>query len=378
MKYRVVLAAFIFSVFLSFIWGASLHAQSIRRGMTVNVARNEVVNGSVWASGNTIDVSGTVNGDLYCAGQTVDISGTIHGDVLCAAQTLTISGKIDGSARVAGQTVSLSGQIGRSLNALGQSVTIDGLAHIGQDASIGASTLTQNGVVGRDLLLGGATVVLNGNVGRDIKGAASNLTVNSGAKVGGNLDYTSANNASISSGAQIFGKVTHSQPKQSSVSKTVVLGLRFGFGLYILLAVLFSNLILTLLFPGWFRKMTAVTEKAPHKAFGVGLLALILAPIVIIACAATIIGIPLALLLGQTWIIILELGFAALSYYVGRVVWSSQKNAIITMLIGSIITLLLLFIPFIGFFVLLASGTLGVGSVLKCAMSMYKKPVLNS
>ena len=84
MKYRVVLAAFIFSVFLSFIWGASLHAQSIRRGMTVNVARNEVVNGSVWASGNTIDVSGTVNGDLYCAGQTVDISGTIHGDVLCA------------------------------------------------------------------------------------------------------------------------------------------------------------------------------------------------------------------------------------------------------------------------------------------------------
>ncbi|MFI5270561.1 MAG: hypothetical protein ACHQT9_00765 [Candidatus Saccharimonadales bacterium] len=378
MRYRVVLAGFIFSVFLSFIWGATLHAQSIRHGMTVNVNKSEVVDGSVWASGNTVDISGTVDGDVYCAGQTVDISGTIHGDVLCAAQTLTISGKVDGSVRVAGQTVSLSGQIGRSLNALGQSVTIDGLARVGQDASVGAANLTQNGVIGRDLLLGGATVVLNGNVGRDIKGAATNLTVNSGAKVGGNLDYTSANNASISSGAVISGKVTHSQPKHSGVSKTVVLGARFGFGLYIIFAVLFSNLVLTLLFPGWFRKITSVTEKAPHKAFGIGLLALILAPIVIVACAVTIIGIPLALVLGQAWIIILELGFAALSYYVGRVVWSNQKNAIITMLIGSIITLLLLFIPFIGFFVLLASGTLGVGSIVKYAMSVYKKPVLNS
>ena len=113
-------------------------------------------------------------------------------------------------------------------------------------------------------------------------------------------------------------------------------------------------------------QMTPMVAAVPNALLAVlvGLIAGIVMPFIAILLFITVLGIPLGLLLLVAWALIVMLSGAFAAYYLGRVVWRSQTNAIFTMLFGALIVVVLLLIPIINVIVWMLAGWYGSGVIL--------------
>lgn len=352
-------------------------AQTFKSDDNTQVAASETIDSAAYLFGDTVDVAGTINGDLYCAGQTVNISGTVKGDIFCAGQTINFSGTADGSLRLAGQTITISGQSTQSATLFAQTTNLADSAKISQDVNGGSSifTVANKASIGRDLTYAASSIVINGTIARDVKVSAENLTLGSGAKVGGDIAYTSVNTIDKATTASVGGVVTQSIPKEESGSSyTMNVAGSMLFLLYFFIAVMVLLVALVLLFPSLYKSSYARIGTSPWMSMLFGLIALMIVPIMLLLVALTVVGIPLAIVLGLVWLVILLLSGSFSAYYLGALVLKNQKNPVIIMLAGGTLLLILLCIPIVGFFVWILSTILGVGIILHEMMKRTPKP----
>jgi cytoskeletal protein CcmA (bactofilin family) len=356
----IILAAIIAAVPVAA--GAALaHAQSFQ----TEVTPDQVVDSSIYSAGRSVDIHGTINGDVYCAGQNVVVDAVVHGDVLCAGQTILVSGQVDGSVRAAGQNITITAKIGRSLNAAGSDVVLTKNGSVGQDATLSGTTLTLEGPISRDVIIGsGGSVKLAGQIGRDVRFGGRELTLASGATVGGNLEYTSQQTAVISSGAKVTGKVTHSTPKREPHKPW---GSLVGIGVFTLfmgLSFLLFDMVLALLFPQALHAVSGEALRAPLRVFLTGLVAAVVVPMVAIGLMFTVVGIPLALFGLLAWTVIAGLTGPVAAYYFGRMLLRQSTSPLLIMLLGAVVLMILFIVPFIGVLVALLAYLFGAGAIL--------------
>jgi cytoskeletal protein CcmA (bactofilin family) len=344
------------------------YAQSFRTGNDISIARGEVVDKTVFASGQTVDISGTVNGDIFCAGQSISISGTVNGDVLCAGQNVRVSGHVNGSIRVAGQNVTVDGLVERNISAVGQSITLESSAKAKQDVSLAGQSIAVNGTVGRDLALTTASATINGTVGRDVQAQDTNLALGSSAVVGGDIAYTSLHTLSRASGAQVAGNITRSEPVRARHNEArwgAIIGGSLWFAVYLFIALLCMALLLALLFPRMFQAVSGIAINEPLKTVLVGFAISIIVPMLIIVFMFTVFGIPFALLVGLAWALAVCLAGPFAAYYAGRLILGkSANNVLFVMLIGAGVLLVLYFIPIVGIVVSLLALWFGLGMIV--------------
>lgn len=351
------------------------NAYSIHSGDNVSISQKGSINDTIYAAGQTVDISNEVFGDVFCVGQSVTVSGTIHGDVICAGQTINVSGTVDGDVRLAGQSITLSAKVGGNATVGGQSFSLPSSASIGGDLTIGSQNATISGPIGRDIVMGSANARISNMVGRNIKAQSEHLTLASGAKVGGNVENTSQNNVRIDNQAVVSGKVTRIEPEHTQgKSHSGLTGFKLLWLLYWLIAMVFTAFILILLFPRLFHAVTNQAMPRPWKALLVGFLATIVMPIVIVLLAGSLIGIPLAVILGFIWLVCLLLSSPLFGYYVGRLVLRNSKRPLLIMLAGAAILAIVIMIPFLGFIALLATIWIGTGMLLLEVTRRTPKP----
>jgi hypothetical protein len=106
----------------------------------------------------------------------------------------------------------------------------------------------------------------------------------------------------------------------------------------------------------------------------VGFLASWSIPLVLIILGFTFIGIPLMILIGLIWLVIIMLSGPFTAYYIGRLLMPN-RSALLTMFIGSVVLLALYFIPFVGFIALVAAYWLGTGMILLELLRRRQQPV---
>jgi cytoskeletal protein CcmA (bactofilin family) len=372
---KLVAVLLILVTAMSLAWVKIASAQTFRSGSNITIGQAEQIDSTLFVAGRNIDINSEVFGDVFCAGQTVNINASVHGDIICAAQTINVSGKVDGDVRLAGQTVTVSAQIAGNGTIGGQSFTLNSNGTIDGDLTVGSADATVNGAVGRDIVAGSSNLTISSSVGRNVKGNVNNLNLTSGAKVQGNIDYTSNNDLNRASGAQIEGEVTRTTPKQPAASKR---GAVFGFGvvwfLYLFFAMLLTAMALALLFPRVLHTITNQAIPKPWKALLTGFLASIAMPFVLLLLAISIIGIPLAFIVGLLWLVVFLLSGPIFGYYLGRLILRDSNNSLLIMLVGASVLLVLYFIPILGFFVLLAASWIGIGMILLEAFKRTPKP----
>lgn len=354
-------------------------AYSIHTGDNVSLSQRKVINDTVYAAGRSVDINSEVYGDVFCAGQDINISGIVHGDVICAGQTVNISGTVDGDVRLAGQDVNLGARVGGNATVGGQSFVLQSNGSVGGDVTSGAQNATLNGKIGRDMVIGSGNVTINSVVGRNIKAQAGQMKLGSGANVGGNIDITSRNHVTKDKGAVVSGKISRTVPKNETKPKH---GAIFGFGIiwfiYWFLAMLVTALVLTLLFPRLFKSVTDRGLPGPWKALGVGFAASILVPVIIVLIAASLIGLPLAILLGLGWLVTLLLSGPVFAFYIGRLVFGNTFRPLLAMLVGAAILITLYFIPIFGILAVLAALWIGTGMLLMEIFRTTPKPDYSS
>jgi cytoskeletal protein CcmA (bactofilin family) len=343
-------------------------------GDNVTLERSKVVNGAYYTSGDTVTIAGTVKGDLYCAGKTVFVTGTIEGDVFCAAQTIKIAGNVDGDVRVAGQTVTIDGITSRNVTVFGEVVDIAKTAVIGRDLNGASNSVTVDGKVGRDVTIGGNTVSILGNVGRDVGVASENLSINDGSSVAGWVRYTSRNEASIAEGS-VQGEVKYTKKEDDDTAAADSSAAAISSFIYMLLAFAVLSLGIILIAPQQVHAVGITGIKRLGLSILLGVFALLAVPILLVLLALTFIGIPLALLLGLVWILILVLSGPIFAYYLGRLLLRKHTdNAIWTMLVGAALVVVLFIIPIVNVITGLASLILGMGMISLYVMSRLQKP----
>jgi cytoskeletal protein CcmA (bactofilin family) len=352
-------------------------AHEFKSGTNVTTSPDQKINHTLFASGRTVNISSEVFGDVFAAGQTVTVTGTVHGDVFAAGQTVSVSGKVDGDVRLAGQTVTLSAPVSGSATAAGQSFALDSRSSVGRDLTAAATDISIDGMVSRDAALAGDTGVISGTIGRNVQAGSNHLRLASTAKVSGNVDVTSHEDVKKDSGATVGGKITRTEPEEhkQAAAKRHSAAWVFAWFVYWLLAMLVISLVLALVVPHALESVTDEAFPRPWIALLTGFLGGIVVPVVLLVLTATLIGLPLAFLLGLIWLVILILSVPLSAYYIGRLVFHGPRHALLTMLVGAGILIVLYFIPVLCFLFMLAAAWLGSGMLLLDLYRRFPRPV---
>lgn len=374
MKKTKLLILLLFMVLL--IVPVAVHAYAVEHGSSVYVAKDRTVDGNLFAAGADVTVDGHVTGDVFCAGQSISINGTVDGDVICAGQAISVNGKVGGSVRAAGSNVEIRGQVARGLTVAGANVNLAEGANVGWDALVAAANVNLRGDIGRSLLGAGANYVLGGKISKDTSlylggNKAKNmteLTVLDTAAIGGGLNYMSQADATISPKAQVKGKVTHNLPPVREHRQSNSSGV-FGVFLIALLSALIAGYVLI---GFWKKPMLSIADSMASKFWpmvGWGALTMIVAPIIAILLAITIVGFRLTLLMAFSWLVILMLSkiFAAIAvgkWLLGKA-WTSQKDSAGWIVaVGIVLSWIVFYIPFIGWLASLIAMWWGAGAIL--------------
>jgi len=303
--------------------------------------------GSQFYSGTAIDVTGEVDGDVYAAGQSITISGNVAGDVIAAAQTIIITGTVDGNVRLAGQDVTISGTVSRSATIFAASTDV-----------------TATGSLGDDLVGAAGDVAIAGTVGRDVMVSVGNLAID--GSVGGDLTYNSDNGARIADGA-VSGTTERIAPSSSNTVEVSPWALAGGWllgVLYALVALSIITVAVALLLPRVLQRVTDQLIPSPWKALLVGFVASIVMPVAVLVLLVTIVGAPLALAALVVWLVLTLATFVFGAYYIGRLLFRGNRHPVVMALVGGLILILALNIPWLNVAVWTAMVFFGLGAQL--------------
>jgi hypothetical protein len=357
----------IFFLFIVFLFGFSLltpvHAFEMRGEDIITIPKDTVVKGSLFAGGKAITVDGTIAGDLFCGGNSITINGTITGDVICAGQNITINGLVDGNVRTVGQLIDISGIVKRNITSAGQTITLEPTSNISGE-----------------VIVAGQTIHLNSTITGDVTTYSQNVSLGEKAKLLGNLTYTSTEKLTQASGTAVVGKISHVVPKNES-RKPVAHTNWFPKAkpwpqntLGPMLFYLIIGVITVLIAPKKIIQIKKQMLMRPWIDGGVGFLVLIFSPMVIIIFALTIIGIPVAFLLGIVYAVLIIISRVWVAVVVGEklleAIGNKKTNLLAQMTVGVVLVEIVVKMPFVGFMIGFLVLLWGIGGFV---MSFYRK-----
>jgi cytoskeletal protein CcmA (bactofilin family) len=339
-----------------------------------------VVKGPFFATGKTVEISGTVEGDLYAAGGRVLIDGVVNGDLLVAGGTVLLSGRVAQDVRLAGGKATVTGEIGRNLTMAGGHLELTPGAHLGGSVVAAGGQINLAAPVPGDAVVAGGSLLLNAPVGGTVKAAGGEIRLASQAEVAGDLLYWSGEAASIAPGARIGGRVIRKPLPAEMPSTETFFGAYLTFKLMAALVNFVSTLVLGLLllhfFPLFSIRASDSVGLRPLPCLGLGLVILVMVPAAALLLAVTVVALPLALLLLASYLPMLYLARIFPILWLGRALFhrwrrpGREKAAFAT---GLLLYSLLTLVPVLGGLLALLAILSGLG-----AGALTKKEVYGS
>lgn len=264
---------------------------------STSLVAKDAQTGNLYVANQSVTVDANVNGDLNTAGGNVTVNGTVAGDVHAAAGTLNLKGSIEKNAYVAGGTVNVDGNLGGDLLIFGGTVTVNSTSTIAGDLVVFGGTVTMNGKVNGRVYGSAGTFDLNGTVAKSLElKNVGTVTLGSTAVVGGDFIYNSQTKAIVTTGASVAGQTKYIQVKTVNVEKERTpwgkiagFSLLFSFvGTFLLLAVVM------LVAPKKTKSVIESSLSKPWANLGIGLVAAIVAPILLLLVLITFFGAAIA------------------------------------------------------------------------------------
>ena len=354
-------------------------SQKEKRTRRVILSANEVHEGWYFAAGDEVIIEGTVNGDAYVAGGVVEVNGTINGDLLVGGGQVIIAGTVTDHVRAVGGTVRLSGKVGKDVSVAAGTVTFLRTSAVEGNILAGCGTLEATGTVGKQARIGCNDADLGGSIRGDVNFAGEYLTVRQVATIGGNVIARMRDKERV----QIADGTVHGHVDVSLAEmQPRILGyspLHFWFKIIWAVGLLLMGLLLVFLFPRFIKGIGSMITQHPGESLLWGFLGLIVIPILFVLLLATVIGIPIALLLLTLFLWILYLSQLSLGVVLGNHLFAFEEqegwNLFWKLAVGVIIIQALTFIPYVRFFVNLAGIIFGLGAILlmmKAGLKAYR------
>jgi cytoskeletal protein CcmA (bactofilin family) len=364
-------------------------AGEFRSDTTITVGEGETIDDDLYVGAGTVVIDGTVNGDATIGAGTVRVNGTVNGSLNVGAGTVEVLGDVTGAVRVSSGTVRIAGSVGRDFVVFAGTTTIDSSAEIAGDVAGAGGTMTIDGSVGGDLVAGGGRIELSGSVDGAIEVAVGELTIESGAVVGGNVTYRSANEATIDDGAEIGGEVTREEPQAAPMTSIIPDNPIVSY-LGLLLGMLALGWALLAVRPRLTLGSADILRTAPLLTLGVGLVALIgqfILIVILLVCAGLLAALAgalgggfFALAFAVLLLIILALVLSSvpIAMTIGHLVLPGDRSPYLAYLAGAAILALVIvaagYVPALGGLVFLLVWILGLGAFAVYAWRTRERP----
>ena len=337
---------------------------------------SEKINDDLLLGGSDIKFDGELLGEVLAAGMDIVIDGTIDGNVNAAGYTLKVGGQVSRSVRIAGYKTTADGTIGNNLMMAGAIARISSTCEVQNDAYITASFIHINGTVLGDLNAEGDEVTITGVVDRDVKIiAGSKLKIERTAVITGNIEYSSPNKADIADDAQIDGDVKWKRVSKDRDDplKSLLIELIF------LVASFITGLFIIWLCRNQCCSVKDIIATQAGKSLGIGLIALIVTPILIIFSLVTVIGIPVAIIGLFLFLIVFYVSKLFVAIYIGEriiklISTRGMESQALALLIGLILLALLNQIPYVGSIIYIVAVMIGTGAML-VSFARYRRAV---
>lgn len=278
-------------------------AATLKGGDAFSIPRDETVKGDFYAAGGNGSVAGVVEGDLMVAGGSLVVSGTVEQDAFLAGGSITVSGDIKDDLRIVSGNVTITGSVGGDLMIAGGQVQVISGASIAGDVVVAGGTVMMDGSIDGNMRVIGGKASIDGTIAGSVSAKVEQLTIGSAATIGNGLSYQSRKEAVISESADIQGGIDFSPlkaPNRENVARGLVAALAVVKTATFLM-FLAAALVVGLLWKKFTNDGASRLGSNFWGSLGWGLIMVIVTPVVGIALAVTVIGIPLAILIFLTY-----------------------------------------------------------------------------
>jgi cytoskeletal protein CcmA (bactofilin family) len=354
-------------------------AFDVRHAEAIHVARNEVVDGTLVVSAQTVRVDGVVTGDLIVLAERLTLRGEVRGDLFSVTRSLELDGVVSGSLHAFGERTRLGGRVGGNAYTASEDFTLSRDARIGRDALPLAGGAVVDGAVARDLFVIGEWAEVRGSVGRDLQARVGRLTLLDTARVGADVDayLYDSKEVEMAPGAQVDGEARTRFPDERHRARLArYRHAHFYLVRGILLAAGFLvGMLFYLMAPAMFAARLETTG-AFFRSLGIGFLALVATPLALAPAAVTLVGIPVTLIVGADYLLALYLSPILVAALVGRTLISSDGEGAsgfgLALLVGLLVLTLLVNVPVLGWLVRVLAVLTGLGILVERAVSAWR------
>jgi hypothetical protein len=303
--------------------------QALRTFSGDTITIDTAVADDIIAAGNMVSINAPVDSAIV-AGGTVNINAPVKGDVIAAGGQVYVNANVGGKVVAAGGNVNLGGNIGTNLVALGGQVNI-----------------LPGNTVERDALIGGGQVVNAGRVNGTLTVSANQF------------------NNTGSAGKVNFHKVEDQSQKTEDYD--------MGFNIFSLLAMLgyfILGLILVKYLPGIIQAVDGEVRSSTLLKTLLGFVMIIASFIALLLVAATVVGLPIAVISTLLFFAALMLSGTFVSYSLGKWIGervNKKQSDLVYFMIGFVILNVLSLLPLVGGLISLISMSLGFAAILYAA-----------
>lgn len=347
------------AVALSFV-ASQAGAMTHRHAETVTVPAGETLHDSLVVGGEAILIDGIVDGDVIAMGERVVIKGTVKGNLISWSRRLQIDGVVEGGIYSGAQTIDVKGTAMKNVAMFAETVDITQTAQIGGDVLAFVQDITVDGSVTRDLWAFSDAPTIGGTIGRNVRARTERLSLLSTAKVGGDVRarVPSADRLRVDPGASIAGKVETELPEPKSRKKAILLSL-VSLG-----AALVTGLVLARFTPSLMHA-PAGTIASLGLAFGRGFLILLAVPVAVIVLCVTLVGLPVGLALAAAFIFFVYVASIVVASAIGRRIFGAAAGLnpryALALVAGLVILAALKSLPYVGWLASVVVVPIGLG-----------------
>lgn len=339
-----------------------------RRSATrVEIPAGQTVQDDAFLAGTVVTVDGTVDGDLWVAADSVTINGSVTGNLFVLADTLDVKGMVGGGVFTISADLNVAGTVDGSVTTVAEEFQLAPSGRVGRSVVAAGDRFGMHGEVGRGIMFGGAELSVTGKVGKEIRTMVDRLHFGPESRVAGPVNYVSDHEATVETGAQT-GQLARSLPDQTWRFDDVpwyggVIGMAVKLGGFLLVGML-----LLAVFPAMRSSVPALLVERPWQVPLVGALALFVTPLAGVILLLTVVGIPLAGLVVLLYGPAIYLGQILISWSAGKLLADrvdvlNNLSWPFLFVLGTLITTVLVEVPYLGGGVAVVSVAYGLGAL---------------
>jgi hypothetical protein len=336
---RLIMTRFLHAIAMSLLIGATLvpaifHAQMAaadedNNPRTVHFATESGLN---FYAGDVVTVTDSSADDVFGAAGAINVFGVSAPSIIVAGGSVTLSNISAEDVIAAGGNVEISGTIRDDLIAAGGRVSLQRGTTVSEDAILSGGQVTMNGDVGGELIVNGGNAVLGGLVAGNVTVNAASITILPGARIDGDLTYSSQAEIDLPGEAVVRGTVTRTMWRGWSAgfasdvgagSVTAIVGIWFAS----LVGLIVLAVGITAMFPRSLSRIAETVRGSLFQSLGIGIAALFLIPATAFFLFFTLVGSLLGIFVIVCFLILLASALVAGCLWIGFEVRRRSRHA---------------------------------------------------